>query len=95
MKNIQVVVGNFCMLQVAGVKVFVLLYKEVELALGINSYYSKQRLVAAHPNIKVSNSISIVISSLLSVIHLQRWVSHYSVYFPVIYFTALKLRTFL
>ncbi|XP_054268857.1 phospholipase D1-like [Macrosteles quadrilineatus] len=37
-----------------GVKVFVLLYKEVELALGINSYYSKQRIVSSHPaNIKV------------------------------------------
>ncbi|XP_069675319.1 phospholipase D1 isoform X1 [Periplaneta americana] len=37
-----------------GVKVFVLLYKEVELALGINSYYSKQKLVAVHPtNVKV------------------------------------------
>lgn len=34
-------------------KVFVLLYKEVEMALGINSYYSKQRLVEAHENIKV------------------------------------------
>lgn len=31
-----------------------LLYKEVEMALGINSYYSKQRLVDAHENIKVS-----------------------------------------
>lgn len=37
----------------AGVKVFILLYKEVELALGINSYYSKQTLVSLHPNIKV------------------------------------------
>ncbi|XP_046394345.1 phospholipase D1 [Ischnura elegans] len=37
-----------------GVKIFVMLYKEVELALGINSYYSKQRLVSLHPeNIKV------------------------------------------
>ncbi|XP_037918179.1 phospholipase D2 isoform X3 [Hermetia illucens] len=36
-----------------GVRVFVLLYKEVEMALGINSYYSKQRLVDAHENIKV------------------------------------------
>ncbi|CAH0395463.1 unnamed protein product [Bemisia tabaci] len=37
-----------------GVKVFVLLYKEVELALGINSFYSKQRLVGGHSsNIKV------------------------------------------
>ncbi|XP_053966812.1 phospholipase D2 isoform X2 [Anastrepha ludens] len=34
-----------------GIKVFVLLYKEVEMALGINSYYSKQRL--SHENIKV------------------------------------------
>ena len=42
------------MLQAAGVKVFVLLYKEVELALGINSYYSKQKLVLQDPdNIKV------------------------------------------
>ncbi|OXA43953.1 Phospholipase D1 [Folsomia candida] len=37
-----------------GVKVFVLLYKEVSMALGINSYYSKQTLVhAASENIKV------------------------------------------
>lgn len=37
-----------------GVKVFVLIYKEVELALGINSFYSKQRLVEKCPeNIKV------------------------------------------
>ncbi|XP_026326584.1 phospholipase D2 [Hyposmocoma kahamanoa] len=34
-----------------GVKVFVMLYKEVEMALGINSYYSKSRLVSE--NIKV------------------------------------------
>lgn len=37
-----------------GVKVFVLLYKEVEMALGINSYYSKQVLASSHENIKVS-----------------------------------------
>ncbi|KAG5673566.1 hypothetical protein PVAND_003604 [Polypedilum vanderplanki] len=36
-----------------GVKIFVLLYKEVEMALGLNSYYSKQRLVQLHENIKV------------------------------------------
>lgn len=36
-----------------GVKVFVLLYKEVELAMGINSFYSKQRLAMSHKNIKV------------------------------------------
>lgn len=38
-----------------GVRVFVLLFKEVEMALGINSYYSKQRLVNLHENIKVSD----------------------------------------
>uniref|UniRef100_A0A672ZAE7 Phospholipase n=1 Tax=Sphaeramia orbicularis TaxID=375764 RepID=A0A672ZAE7_9TELE len=36
-----------------GVRVFVMLYKEVELALGINSEYSKRTLVRLHPNIKV------------------------------------------
>ncbi|KAK9512055.1 hypothetical protein O3M35_000566 [Rhynocoris fuscipes] len=37
-----------------GVKIFVLLYKEVEMAIGINSYYSKQRLTSLNPdNIKV------------------------------------------
>lgn len=30
-----------------------MVYKEVEMALGINSYYSKQKLVEAHENIKV------------------------------------------
>uniref|UniRef100_A0A8C1WN06 Phospholipase n=1 Tax=Cyprinus carpio TaxID=7962 RepID=A0A8C1WN06_CYPCA len=36
-----------------GVKVCVLLYKEVEMALGINSGYSKRTLMNLHPNIKV------------------------------------------
>uniref|UniRef100_A0A336MPQ6 Phospholipase n=1 Tax=Culicoides sonorensis TaxID=179676 RepID=A0A336MPQ6_CULSO len=36
-----------------GVKIFVLLYKELEVALGINSFYSKQRLTALHENIRV------------------------------------------
>ncbi|CAL7948306.1 unnamed protein product [Xylocopa violacea] len=37
-----------------GVKVFIMIYKEVQLALGINSFYSKQRLVEKCPeNIKV------------------------------------------
>ncbi|XP_069753685.1 phospholipase D1-like isoform X2 [Narcine bancroftii] len=36
-----------------GVKVFVMLYKELELALGINSEYSKKTLISLHPNIKV------------------------------------------
>nr|XP_003701686.1 PREDICTED: phospholipase D2-like [Megachile rotundata]XP_012136910.1 PREDICTED: phospholipase D2-like [Megachile rotundata] len=38
----------------AGIKVFVMIYKEVELALGLNSFYSKQRLMEKCPeNIKV------------------------------------------
>lgn len=41
-------------------KIFVLLYKEVQYALGINSYYSKQSLVKLHPeNIKVSLQVMI------------------------------------
>ncbi|XP_038302012.1 phospholipase D1 isoform X2 [Canis lupus familiaris] len=36
-----------------GVRIFVMLYKEVELALGINSEYSKRTLMRLHPNIKV------------------------------------------
>uniref|UniRef100_A0A8C1FR73 Phospholipase n=1 Tax=Cyprinus carpio carpio TaxID=630221 RepID=A0A8C1FR73_CYPCA len=36
-----------------GVKVCVLLYKEVEMALGISSGYSKRTLMNLHPNIKV------------------------------------------
>ncbi|MGH0126006.1 UNVERIFIED_CONTAM: hypothetical protein FKN15_015141 [Acipenser sinensis] len=36
-----------------GVKICVMLYKEVELALGINSGYSKRTLMRLHPNIKV------------------------------------------
>ena len=39
--------------QEEGVRIFVLLYKEVELALGINSFYSKKVLCSKHPNIKV------------------------------------------
>ncbi|XP_042312765.1 phospholipase D1 isoform X2 [Sceloporus undulatus] len=35
-----------------GVKIFVMLYKEVELALGINSEYTKRTLMRLHPNIK-------------------------------------------
>lgn len=40
--------------QQQGVRIFVMLYKEVELALGINSGYSKRTLLHLHPNIKVS-----------------------------------------
>lgn len=37
-----------------GVRIFIMLYKEVELALGINSEYTKRTLMRLHPNIKVS-----------------------------------------
>ncbi|XP_039432741.1 phospholipase D2 isoform X1 [Culex pipiens pallens] len=36
-----------------GIKIFVLLFKELDFALGINSYYSKQKLVEQHKNIMV------------------------------------------
>ncbi|XP_074643651.1 phospholipase D1-like [Tubulanus polymorphus] len=36
-----------------GVRIFILLWKEIELAIGINSYYSKQTLASRHSNIKV------------------------------------------
>uniref|UniRef100_A0A5F4W3A0 Phospholipase n=2 Tax=Callithrix jacchus TaxID=9483 RepID=A0A5F4W3A0_CALJA len=36
-----------------GVRIFIMLYKEVELALGINSEYTKRTLMRLHPNIKV------------------------------------------
>lgn len=40
--------------QQQGVKIFVLLYKEVEMALGINSFYSKSKLAEGNSdNIKV------------------------------------------
>ncbi|GBO99754.1 Phospholipase D2 [Eumeta japonica] len=41
-----------------GVRIFVLLFKEVEMALGINSYYSKQSLVNLHENIKGKDLVS-------------------------------------
>ncbi|CAI4222449.1 unnamed protein product [Auanema sp. JU1783] len=36
-----------------GVKIFILLYKEMEMALGLNSMYTKRTLQGLHPNIKV------------------------------------------
>uniref|UniRef100_A0A158P5Z9 Phospholipase n=1 Tax=Angiostrongylus cantonensis TaxID=6313 RepID=A0A158P5Z9_ANGCA len=36
-----------------GVRIFILMYKEMEMALGLNSIYSKRTLQALHPNIKV------------------------------------------
>ena len=46
----------FLLWQQQGVRIFVMLYKEVELALGINSEYSKRTLMRLHPNIKVIGS---------------------------------------
>uniref|UniRef100_A0AAX7T2Y9 Phospholipase n=1 Tax=Astatotilapia calliptera TaxID=8154 RepID=A0AAX7T2Y9_ASTCA len=39
-----------------GVRIFVMLYKEVELALGINSGYSKRTLLHLNPNIKTGST---------------------------------------
>lgn len=44
-----------------------MLYKEVELALGINSEYSKRTLIRLHPNIKVRRFISLNHASALLV----------------------------
>uniref|UniRef100_A0A8B9WHC5 Phospholipase n=1 Tax=Bos mutus grunniens TaxID=30521 RepID=A0A8B9WHC5_BOSMU len=41
-----------------GVRIFIMLYKEVELALGINSEYSKRTLMRLHPNIKAETTES-------------------------------------
>ena len=40
--------------QAQGIHVYVLLFKEMEAALGINSLHTKQTLVKQHPNIRVS-----------------------------------------
>lgn len=50
-------------LQEQGVKVCVLLYKEVELALGINSEHSKRTLMNMHPNIKVCVDAPLTVTS--------------------------------
>lgn len=41
----------------------VLLYKEVELALGINSEHSKRTLMNMHPNIKVCVDAPLTVTS--------------------------------
>lgn len=48
-------ITSLLILQEAGIKVYVLLYKEVPIALGINSFYSKATLTKRHPNIKVGH----------------------------------------
>lgn len=49
----------FCLLstQQQGVKIFVLLYKEVEVVMGLNSEYTKKTLMGLHSNIRVSRSV--------------------------------------
>lgn len=53
--------------QKEGVKVFVLLYKELEIALTINSHYSKHALMGKHENIKVPTLCSVFLP-------LQEWI---------------------
>ncbi|XP_024921350.1 phospholipase D1 isoform X2 [Cynoglossus semilaevis] len=58
-----------------GVKVCVLLYKEVELALGINSEHSKRTLMNMHPNIKVMRHPDHVSSVVLLWAHHEKMVA--------------------
>ncbi|XP_041119435.1 phospholipase D1-like isoform X1 [Polyodon spathula] len=57
-----------------GVKICVMLYKEVELALGINSEYSKRTLMCLHPNIKVMRHPDHVSSSVYLWAHHEKLV---------------------
>ncbi|XP_064348871.1 phospholipase D1 isoform X4 [Camelus dromedarius] len=57
-----------------GVRIFVMLYKEVELALGINSEYSKRILMHLHPNIKVMRHPDHVSSSVYLWAHHEKLV---------------------
>uniref|UniRef100_UPI00398F5682 phospholipase D2-like isoform X2 n=1 Tax=Pristiophorus japonicus TaxID=55135 RepID=UPI00398F5682 len=57
-----------------GVKIFVLLYKEVELALGINSEYSKRTLTSLHSNITVMRHPDHVSSTVLLWAHHEKLV---------------------
>lgn len=57
-----------------GVRIFIMLYKEVELALGINSEYSKRTLMRLHPNIKVMRHPDHVSSSVYLWAHHEKLV---------------------
>lgn len=48
------------LLQKQGVKVFILLYKEIEATLMIKSIYSKQILMGKHENIKVNDELCVI-----------------------------------
>ncbi|XP_049599377.1 phospholipase D2 isoform X2 [Syngnathus scovelli] len=58
-----------------GVRVCVMLYKEVELALGINSEHSKRTLMDLHPNIKVMRHPDHVSSVVLFWAHHEKMVA--------------------
>ncbi|MCJ8740450.1 hypothetical protein PDJAM_G00059310 [Pangasius djambal] len=57
-----------------GVRIFVMLYKEVELALGINSEYSKRTLMHLHSNIKIMRHPDHVSSSVYLWAHHEKLV---------------------
>ncbi|XP_004675021.1 PREDICTED: phospholipase D1 isoform X2 [Condylura cristata] len=57
-----------------GVRIFIMLYKEVELALGINSEYSKRTLMRLHSNIKVMRHPDHVSSSVYLWAHHEKLV---------------------
>ncbi|XP_037696570.1 phospholipase D1 isoform X2 [Choloepus didactylus] len=57
-----------------GVRIFIMLYKEVELALGINSGYSKKTLMRLHPHIKVMRHPDHVSSSVYLWAHHEKLV---------------------
>jgi len=52
------------LMQNEGVRIFVLVYKEMEIAVGINSYYTKTTLTKLHSNIKVGWLSDVTASSL-------------------------------
>ncbi|XP_068130037.1 phospholipase D2-like [Hyperolius riggenbachi] len=58
-----------------GVRVCILLFKEVELALGINSGYSKRALMLLHPNIKVMRHPDHVSSTVFLWAHHEKMVA--------------------
>ena len=54
-----------------GVKIFILLYKEFEMALGINSFYTKKTLM--NENIKVRNTVEIEsMYNLIAILNLSK-----------------------
>lgn len=59
-----------------GVRVFVLLYKEMEVALGINSIYTKRKLQELHKNIKVSSSTPFFTSEYFFGVQLKLYLRH-------------------